>query len=265
MENNYIILGPWQVAAAAALILINILLSIALKLKLEKQLGIASIRMVLQLLLVGFILEWIFTLENFIWILGMALLMASVASISAVNRTRRKFSAIYWNSFFSIISASFLITGIALSGIIQVDPWYHPQYLIPVLGMVLGNTLNGISLTLDRFMEDLSSRRNQIESLLALGATRWEAAHESMKESARAGMIPTINSMMVMGIVSLPGMMTGQILAGANPMNAIYYQIMILFVIAAASALGIIVVILLTFRSLFNSRHQLAIHRLHLK
>jgi putative ABC transport system permease protein len=131
-----------------------------------------------------------------------------------------------------------------------------------MLGMVLGNALTSTSLALDRFMEDLVNRQNQIESLLALGATRWEAAHETIKEALRTGMIPIINSMMVMGIVGLPGMMTGQILAGATPTDAVRYQIVIIFAIASGTALGTIGVILLAFRVLFNQQHQLRLDRL---
>ncbi|MBD2311476.1 ABC transporter permease [Desertifilum sp. FACHB-1129] len=105
-------------------------------------------------------------------------------------------------------------------------------------------------------------RREQIESLLALGVTRWEAAHNIVTEALRTGMIPTINSMMVMGIVSLPGMMTGQILAGATPTDAVRYQIVILFAIAAGTALTTISIILLAFFSLFSPNHQLRLDRL---
>jgi putative ABC transport system permease protein len=142
-------------------------------------------------------------------------------------------------------------------GIVRVEPWYDPQYLIPLLGMVLGNTLNGISLGLDRFMEGLNSQRDQVETLLAMGATRWEAAHRQVREALRVGMIPTINSMSVMGLVSLPGMMTGQILAGANPIDAVRYQIVIMFMIAAGTALGIFGVVLLAYKRLLSPEHQL--------
>ena len=155
-----------------------------------------------------------------------------------------------------------MITNLTTLGIIQVQPWYDPQYFIPLLGMVLGNTLTGISLGLDRFMESLVNQRQKIETLLALGATRWEATHEEIKAAIRTGMIPMINSMMVMGIVSLPGMMTGQILAGANPLDAVRYQIIIIFAIASATALGTLGVVLLAWQSLLNSSHQLCLDRL---
>lgn len=140
--------------------------------------------------------------------------------------------------------------------------WYDPQYLIPLLGMVLGNTLTGISLGLDRFMEGLVSQQSQIETLLTLGATRWEAAHQQVKDAMRVGMIPMINSMMVMGLVSLPGMMTGQILAGANPIDAVRYQIVIILMIASSTALGVFGIVVLAFNALLHPSHQLHLDRL---
>lgn len=261
--DSYIPISYGQLALASALILINIVLSFILRLGLEQRLWVASVRMVVQLLLVGYVLEWVFALRNPVWVLLVALAMTIMAGMSAVNRTRRRFGSIYWNSFVSILAAAFLVTGLSVTGIIQVQPWYNPQYLIPLLGMILGNALTGTSLALDRFMEDLIANRGQVESLLALGATRWEAAHPTIKEALRTGMIPTINSMMVMGLVSLPGMMTGQILAGASPTDAVRYQIVIIFAITAGTALSTMGVVLLAFQSLFSSKHQLHTERLH--
>ncbi|MDZ7960277.1 MAG: iron export ABC transporter permease subunit FetB [Aulosira sp. DedQUE10] len=257
METNYISISYGQVALATLFVAINICLSFALRLGLTQSLAIASVRMVMQLLLVGYVLQWVFTLHNPFLVLLVALLMTAIAGLSSVNRIRRRFSSIYWNNFVSLLSASFLVTGLTVNGIIHVEPWYDPQYLIPLLGMVLGNALTGTSLALDRFMEDLIGKRNQIEALLTLGATRWEAAHQIIKDALRTGMIPTINSMMVMGLVSLPGMMTGQILAGASPTDAVRYQILIIFTQTSGTSLATMGVVILAFFALFNRQHQL--------
>ncbi|HIK46924.1 MAG TPA: iron export ABC transporter permease subunit FetB, partial [Leptolyngbyaceae cyanobacterium M65_K2018_010] len=241
---------------------VNVILSMALQLGLQRSLLIASLRMVVQLLLIGYILEWLFTQANPLVILAISLLMTTVAGVAAVNRTKRRFVGVYWNSLLSVLASSALVTGFALVGIVRAETWYAPQYLIPLLGMVLGNTLNGISLSLDQFMEGLNGQRHQIETLLALGATRWEAAQSQVREAVRIGMIPTINSMMVMGLVSLPGMMTGQILAGANPIDAVRYQIVIMFRIAAGTALGIVGVVLLAYQRLLSPDHQLRLDAL---
>ena len=130
-----------QLALASALILVNIGFSIVLQLGLTRSLLVASTRMVIQLFLVGYILEWLLSQRNPFLIVGMGLIMASIAGFSAVDRTKRYFMGLYWNSLISILTSAAIITGFAVSGILKIDPWYTPQYLIPLLGMVLGNAL----------------------------------------------------------------------------------------------------------------------------
>ena len=262
MGNNYIFLTSEQLLFASVLMAVNIGLSIILRLEMAKKWIIASLRMTAQLLLVGFLLDWIFALNNPIWILIMVLFMTTISSITAVGNTNKRFTEIYVSSFVSILGGAFFVMFFALKGILKIDPWYSPQYLFPLLGMVLGNTINGISLGLDRFMDSLSVRRKEVEMMLSLGATSWEAANELVRDALRTSLIPTINSMLVMGIVSLPGMMTGQILAGISPGEAVRYQIIVVFIISAAAALSSTAVIVLAFRALFNSNHQLLLDRL---
>ncbi len=256
MEPVYIELSYTQVGLAALLIIINGAISVVLGLGLERRLFIASLRSVVQLLLVGMVLHWVFTINNVYIVVFIMFVMAVIAGTAAVGRTDRRFPSIWWNSIVSVWASSWIITAVALVGIIRVDPWYNPQYSIPLLGMILGNALNGISLGLNRFGEELYLNRNQVEALLAMGATRWEAARIPIRNAIRNGMIPIINVMMVVGIVSLPGMMTGQLLAGVKPIEAVKYQIVILFLIASGTALGTLGCILLGYRTLFNERHQ---------
>ena len=260
--GDYLVLSGIQLIAGAVLLGFTLFLSLLLRLGLNRSLGIAALRMVAQLLLVGLVLDWIFSMENPWLILLMASVMACVAAWSAVGQTRRHFSGLYWNCLISILVSSFLVTGLALKGIFHLETWYSPQYLIPLLGMLLGNTLNGISLALDRFLDELHDQRDLVETFLSLGATSWEACHHLFRSSMRTGLIPTINSMAVMGIVSLPGMMTGQILAGVSPGEAVRYQIVIVFMITASVTLGTALVLLLAYRTMFSPRHQLMLYRL---
>ena len=256
MSATYLELSYFQVGLAALLILINGAISVALRLGLHRKLALAAVRTVVQLLLVGLVLHWVFALRAWYAVLTLMLVMAVIAGISAVRRTGRRYPGIWLDSIVSICASSWLITGIALLGIVRVEPWFSPQYAIPLLGMILGNTLTGISLGLDRLGQELVGRRNEIEGLLALGATRWEAARGSIRAAVQTGMIPILNSMMVVGIVSLPGMMTGQLLAGVSPNQAVKYQVVIMFLIASATALGTVGVVLLGYHRLFNKRHQ---------
>ncbi|MEC8799807.1 MAG: ABC transporter permease, partial [Planctomycetota bacterium] len=140
--------------------------------------------------------------------------------------------------------------------------WLTGQFIIPLLGMVLGNVLNGISVGLTTLTDSFATQKESIESQLALGATSYEAAKPMIQRALRSGMTPMINSMMVVGLVSLPGMMTGQLLSGVEPLEAVKYQIVIMFLIAAATAMGTGGIVLLGYRRLFNEHHQFIASRL---
>jgi putative ABC transport system permease protein len=256
-----------EVAVAAALILVNGLISVLLRLGLGKRLLLAALRTVVQLLLIGAVLDWVFSRTSWTAILLLMLVMSVIAGVAAVQRTRRRYPGIWLNSIVAVMAASWLVTAIALSVILRPEVWSDrpAQYAIPLLGMMLGNTLTGISLGLDRLGEQLSAQRERVELRLSLGATRWEAAREPVREAVRTGMIPILNSMMVVGVVSLPGMMTGQILSGVAPSAAVRYQIVIMFLIAAGTALGTVGVVLLSYRRLFSSRHQFLYQRIRRK
>ena len=256
MSADYLELSYFQVGAAALLILINGAISMVLRLGLERRLLLAAVRTVAQLLLIGLVLQWVFALSRWYVVVALMLVMALIAGVAAVRRTGRRYPGIWWNAILSVWASSWLVAAAALFGIVDVHPWFRPQYAIPLLGMILGNTLNGISLGLDRLGEELTGRRGEVEGLLALGATRWEAARRAVRRAVRTGTVPIVNTMMVVGIVSLPGMMTGQLLAGVDPVQAVKYQVVIMFLLASGTALGTVAVVLLSYRRLFNPRHQ---------
>jgi putative ABC transport system permease protein len=256
MGKPYVELSYLQVFLAALLIVINGAISIMLKLELERRLLIAATCTIVQLLLIGFVLEWVFRMDRWYIVVGMMSAMTLIAGVAASQRTTFSFPGIRIRSIAATWLSSWLMASLALAVIVQVRPWYTPQYAIPLLGMILGNTLNGVSLGLDRLGSELRGKRDQIDGLLALGATRWEAARPLVRQAVKTGLIPTINAMMVVGIVSLPGMMTGQLLAGTSPIEAVKYQIVIMFLIASATAMGTVFVVLLSFRRLFSADHQ---------
>jgi len=262
MNPNYLNLGNTDLALAAALILINGALSLLLKLELTRRLLWASVRTVVQLLLVGHILAWVFQFDRWYLVIGLMTLMTIIAGLAASRRGGRTYRGMRADGMLSIWLSSWLVTMAALFVIIRIRPWYEPQYAIPILGMILGNTLTGVSLGLERMTEELIARRDQVDLLLSLGATRWEAARLPARQAIRAGMIPTLNAMSVVGIVSLPGMMTGQVLAGQSPLQAVRYQIVIMFLIAAASALGTTLAVLACYWRLFSPEHRFHTERL---
>ncbi|GAB2919331.1 iron export ABC transporter permease subunit FetB [Paraburkholderia jirisanensis] len=255
-------LSLWDVAIAALLIVVNGALSVALKLDLERKLAWAAVRTIVQLLAIGYVLGWVFSHPRWFIVLPLMIAMTLIAGFSGAQRGARTYAGQRVDSILSIWAGSWLVAAVGLFAVIRIHPWYEPQYAIPILGMILGNTLTGVSLGIERMTEELTARRDRVEMALALGATRWEAAQGAAREAVRAGMIPTLNQMTVVGVVSLPGMMTGQVLAGQSPLQAVRYQIVIMFLIAASSALGTVGAVLLTYRRLFSPEHRFLAARL---
>jgi len=255
-------LGPGGLAISGALVLLAGVVSLALRLGITGRLTVAALRTVVQLSLLGLVLEWVFALDEWLVVVAVLASMVVNAGIAAVRRTDRRFPGVWRTSLISVTVSGVLVTFVVAELVVGVHPWYLPRYLIPLMGMVLGNALTGMSLCLDRIMADLDRRRAEVEAWLSLGATAWEATRPIVAEAVRTGMIPILNSMTVAGIVSLPGMMTGQILAGAPPMEAVKYQIVVMFMIAAAASLGSLLSALLAFRHLVTGDHQLAVHRI---
>ncbi len=257
-------LSAFDLGLAALLIIVLALLSRRMQLGLEGQLLIAATRTVVQLLLIGMVLQSLFSHVNLLWISAIATVMLLAAGREVMARQQRRFTG-GWGfgmGTFAMFVSSFVVTILALTTIIGTDPWYTPQYAIPLLGMMLGNTMNGIALGLDRLTQTAWQQRAIIEQRLMLGATRTEAILEIRREAMRSGMMPIINAMAAAGLVSLPGMMTGQILAGSPPMEAVKYQILIMFLISAGTGFGVSTALWIASRRLFDDRHRLRLDTL---
>jgi putative ABC transport system permease protein len=262
--GDLISLSAYDLMLASLLVLALVGLSMRLQLGIGLQLVVAACRTTAQLLLVGLILKQVFEQAQLSWILFIMLVMLTVAAWEILARQKRKIKG-WWGfgiSAFSLFVSSFMITLIALFFIIKTDPWYTPQYAIPLLGMLLGNTMNGIALGMDRLVQNAWQQRAIIEQRLMLGQTAMQAVREIKHESMRAGMIPIINAMAAAGIVSLPGMMTGQILAGSEPVEAVKYQILIMFLVTAGTGFGVVSVLHMISRRLFDSRERLRFDQL---
>ncbi len=242
---------------AWGIILLAVALSRWQNLGLEGQFLLASLRALFQLMFIGYLLEFIFALDNAIAVIIIILVMMTIASIVARSRISKKIAGllqIVWGALF--ISAS-LVVSYSIILIIQPQQWYDPQYLIPLVGMILGNTLNGASLSGERLVSMIKNNRLEIETHLSLGATPKQAIFQYRQEAIKVGVIPILNSMMIVGMVSLPGMFTGQVLAGNNPLDAASYQILILFMIAFANVVTVWLITEGVYRSFFNPQQQL--------
>jgi putative ABC transport system permease protein len=262
---NIITLGPMELGIASLLIIGLALASLLQQLGLEKRLLIAAVRTVIQLTLIGLVLKALFATVHLGWISMVAFIMLGIAGREVMARQERRFSGVWGFGIgtASMFLSSFIITLLALNIIISPTPWYTPQYAIPILGMMLGNTMNSISLGLDRLTHEAWREKETIEARLLMGHSWQQAILPFRKEALRTSMIPTINSMAAAGLVSLPGMMTGQILAGNPPDTAVKYQILIMFMITAGAGFGSILAVWLGAKRLFDDRHRLRLDRLH--
>lgn len=261
---NYISLGVLDLAIASVLVLLNGALSFFLGLGLERQLLIAAIRMIVQLALVGLVLKTLFALSSPGWTAFAALVMILFAGREIMARQERRMTGFwaYGLGTGCMLLAASLVTVFALTTQIQPEPWYNPRYTLPLLGMMLGNTMTGISLGLHSLLTGLVRDRNAVEAQLTLGATRWQATLPVTRNALHSALMPIINTMAATGLVSLPGMMTGQILAGAEPMEAVKYQMLIMFLIAGGTALGSVSAVLGGVYWLTDARHRLRLERL---
>ncbi|HMN36652.1 MAG TPA: iron export ABC transporter permease subunit FetB [Hyphomicrobium sp.] len=256
--TSYVPLSFSDLAIAAALVLLNGAISFAYRLKLEKSLALASLRMIVQLAAVALVLRFIFLQVAPLWTIAFAAVMATGAILEVV--TRQHYRLKHKGRLLLSASPAFLsglATTLVALAVIQPDPWYAPRFLLPILGMLAGNTLSGVTLVLDTLTSAAERERSAIESRLALGATRMEAFQDILRKAMRTGMTPILNAMAAAGIVSLPGMMTGQILAGIDPLEAAKYQILIMFLIAGATAIAVLTSGLIMVHFITDDRHRL--------
>ena len=257
-------LTPYDLALAAVLVVLVALTSYYARLAISRPLLVSGVRTTIQLMLIGLVLEALFAFSRLHWVVLMALAMLLFAGREVVARQQRRFTG-WWGYGLGTVAmfvSSFAVTVLALIAIIGPEPWYRPQYAIPLLGMLLGNTMSGIALALERVTQGAWQQRTIIEGRLLLGQDWREAIGEVRREAMRSGMIPTISGMATAGVVSLPGMMTGQILSGVAPIEAVKYQILVMFLIAAGTGFGTQLAVSVGSRRLFDERERLRLDRL---
>lgn len=258
-DDMQIFLTYGDIALASSLILMVLMVSWRLRLHLTKTLLMAALRTVVQLSFIGLILAWVFAREQWYEVLSILTIMTLIAGSAAKNRVKRRYNGLFIDTLLAVSVSAVLVTAIAIMVILDVQPWYTPQFVIPILGLILGNSLTAISLTSNQLINAFYEQQARIEMMLSLSATPFEAVHEQVRTAIINGMTPTLNSMLVVGVVSLPGMMTGQILAGADPTQAIRYQIVTMFLICVSSTLGCTISALLTYRRFFNKNQQFSL------
>ncbi len=256
--NNIINLNIWQMVAAYVFVVILLIIVKVRGISREKEILISTLRMTLQLILTGYILVYVFNNVNPIYTVLIIISMEIFAIFNIYKRVKVKISSRLKRIIaFSMASGTLSSLLYFILVVIHITPWYEPRYFIPIAGMLIGNSMTGISLGVSRLVDDMYSKKHLIESALMLGATPKMASKEIVDNVFDSAILPTINSMVGMGIVFLPGMMTGQILSGISPVTAIEYQIAIMLGILGSVALTVILFVQLGYRTFFNDQSQL--------
>lgn len=259
--NSYIQLSFVDLSLAASLLLLITILSIILSIGIGRTVIIAAIRLVLQLLLVGFLLLKVFAVQSLWCSLLVIFIMMLAASREIVARLK---SGIRWRWSLGISGTvtgivTLIVSFVALNTALRPHPWYDAKYFIPLTGMILGNVMSAASLSLKGLLDLIQREQRNIEARLALGHTRKETFTPLVRQAVIIGIMPLINQMSAAGIVTLPGTMSGQILAGMSPFDAAKYQILLLLLISSAGILASIGVSILTILRITDHRDRLRI------
>lgn len=261
---NAVSLSAGDLAIAGSLVALDALLSLVLRLQVHRQILWASLRMVVQLIAVGYLLRYVFALHHPGATLAIVVAMALIATREIATRPKQRFrgSGSYVVSIAGVMLATIVTAGLALVTAIRPHPWYDARYAIPLTGIILGSVLNSGSITLDNLLGALKRERPAIEARLSLGEPFKNAVMPQVRESIRRGMLPIINQMSAAGVITLPGIMTGQIIAGMDPVEAVKYQILLMFLLAGASAVAALTIAFLALRRLTDGRQRLRLDRL---
>ena len=238
---------------ASALLLIPIFISYKEDLELGKEILISVIRAIVQLIIIAYILDTVFGMKNSIFIIILVLVMIFNAALNTKNRGG-EIKKIIPISFIAMTIGTLITMGVLiLSGAIK----FTANEVIPVAGMVVSNSMIAINISYRNLNTAFKNRRDEVEVKLSLGADIKESSKDIIRESIKIAIIPTIDSAKTLGIVSLPGMMTGLILGGTPPMEAIKFQIMVTFMILSSSSIAVLIAIYLSYKYFFNDRKQL--------
>jgi putative ABC transport system permease protein len=257
LDQPIVDLSSLDLVLAAGLVLVAVGISRWQSLGLGRDLAVGAVRTVVQLSLVGYVLVHLFALDRWYLVLAALLLMLAAATHAAVGRQEHPSRALLGITGVAMLLGSGLTLVYVGAAVVRMEPWYNPRYLIPLFGMIVGNAMNAAALAAERLRSEMDGRRAEIEAYLALGASPERASREPVRRSLVASLIPTVNGLMVVGIVSLPGMMTGQIIAGSSPVTAVRYQIVVMFMLASSVAITATLVTLWYRRTFFTAMEQL--------
>lgn len=253
MSGGVVDIGYVELFAASALMLVAGVVSWKLELGQTRRIVVSSVRTFVQLLAAGFVLAYLFQYQTW-WLVLLALAaMVLAATQIATSRVKNSVRGLWPSVFVSLFASSVAVGFVVVEGVVHADPWYEARQAIPIVGMIIGNAMSATAVAIDRLFSDMDARSDEMFTLVALGATAKEAALPSLKAAIGAGMTPILASMSAAGIVNIPGMMSGQLLAGADPLAAAKYQIVVMLMLSAANTVAIVTACFLTYPRRFSA------------
>ncbi len=257
MMSDMIHLPIWTIIAAAGMVAIAAIVSLLLRLRLEKDMIVGTLRAFVQLMAVGLILDWIFKLDRWYLITAWLLLMIGIAAYNAMRRQGKRIPGLTQRFILAIGLSSFISILLGIGLIIRPTPFWDPQYIIPIGGMIIGNAMASAALSVNRLFSEMKNRAGEIEAALSLGSNAYSASLPAMRAAVKSGMMHIISTTMVVGLVHLPGMMTGQIVGGIEPSEAVRYQLVIMYILIATTALSSLLSTLLICKLYFDERSHM--------
>lgn len=257
--GNTVDISLWSMLICYLMAAGIVTLFIQLRLDVTKDLVLGLVRMSVQLVGASLVLKYLFEINSMLLVLLLFLAMSGFAANIILKRSKTSHFGIYPQLVLVVMTVGLSITLVFMTLITRMNPWYEARFFIPLAGMILGNSMNGCALALDRFFNEITGDRKAVETMLALGATPYEVSIRYIRTAIRNAALPFITNMSGMGIVFIPGLMTGQLLSGTPPLIAVKYQIAIMICIACSVVFTSLLTLLLSYPKLFDKHHRLVV------
>lgn len=256
MSGNAYDIDVWGLAVAMAMAAAAAGVSGLMRMGIGRSLLWSTCRALLQLCAMGFVIGFVIRADN-PWLVFATIGVMLVAAVQiTLSRAKGVPKGLAGPVLLSLTITMLLMITLVTELVVRPHPWYAPQLVVPLTGMLLGNTVSALAVGLSRFYESMDERRDEIDTLLALGATAWEAARPSIVSSIRLGLLPTMATLASCGIVTIPGMMAGQVIAGGDPLEAAKYQFVVFAAIAALTLVADGLIMAMTYRTCFTADDQ---------
>ena len=256
MSGNAYDIDIWGLLVALAMVTVAAGISELMRINIGKTLLWSACRALLQLCAMGFVVGYVIRANN-VWLVFAVIAVMLVAAVQiTLSRAKGVPKGLAGPVLLSLTITMLLMISLVTELVVRPHPWYAPQLVVPLTGMLLGNTVSALAVGLSRFYESMDERRDEIDTMLALGATAWESARPSIVSSIRLGLLPTTATLASCGIVTIPGMMAGQVIAGGDPLEAAKYQFVVFAAIAALTLVADSLIMAMVYRTCFTADDQ---------